>query len=671
MAFIRRLYGEYAFVMLVLGLGLLASITLSWSYQQSQEATVRADFDRAVRERTDIIGKMLNDNRILLNTLSAFYRSDDDAVTEHEFTVFTKQLVKDHPYLEAIEWAPRVRKAERESYIKKEQALIPGFRITEKDAEGKLVDAKTREEYFPLYYAQPLKGNETMMGYDIASDPDTGPALESARENRQVQASSLFREWGKIEGHEGVLFAVPIYREKKAPGADGETYEIMEGFVTTVISMPKLIEAALKPLQPAGANIVLRDLTTEGTPQNLLVRSTKAKPFTEAQILEQLHTDKDLRATATYEVGGRKWEAVIMAAPGFFTVKTHPGTFAILLGGVFVTALLAFYLISRLREHERISMEVEDRTQEVERQKKRIEMILLGTHEGIVGLDTSGNITFCNPRATALLGYSKRELVGADHHTLIHHATSDGKPIHKADSVITQVLLDGKICTTSDHVFWRKEGKPFNVEYTASPLFEGDDVAGAVLIFHDITERKGFEQQLSHMARHDQMTGLANRALLAEHLKKAILRAERTGKKVGVIYCDLNDFKPINDKYGHAAGDIILKAFAKHLNSVIRESDTAARMGGDEFTIMADGLADRAECYKVIDRLLEALKLPVEFDDHKHLITSSIGVAFYPDDAQDPDRLVTCADAAMYKAKKDKSMKYAVYTANDQMRVHK
>jgi diguanylate cyclase (GGDEF)-like protein len=173
------------------------------------------------------------------------------------------------------------------------------------------------------------------------------------------------------------------------------------------------------------------------------------------------------------------------------------------------------------------------------------------------------------------------------------------------------------------------------------------------------------------MARHDQMTGLANRALLAEHLKKALLRAERTGKKVGVIYCDLNDFKPINDKYGHAAGDIILKAFSKHLSAVIRESDTAARMGGDEFTIMADGLADRAECYKVIDRLLEALKLPVEFDDHKHLITSSIGVAFYPDDAQDPDRLVTCADAAMYKAKKDKSMKYAVYTANDQMRVHK
>lgn len=671
MAFIRRLYGEYAFVMLVLGLGLLASVTLSWSYQQSQEATVREGFDRAARERTQIIGKMLNDNRILLNTLAAFYRSDDDSVTDHEFNVFTKQLVKDHPYLEAIEWAPRVRKAEREAYIKKEQAIIPGYRFTEKDADGNLVDAKIRDEYFPLYYAQPLKGNETMMGYDIGSDPDTAPALESARENRQVQATGMFREWRKSEGHEGVLFAVPIYREKKAPGAPGETYEMMEGFVTTIISMPQLIDAALKPLQPAGINIVIRDLSTEGQAENLVVRSTKMKNFTEAQVLSDMAEGKLLNTSATYEVGGRKWEAVMMAAPGYFTIKTHPGTFAILLGGVFVTALLAFYLISRLREHERISMEVEDRTQEVERQKKRIEMILLGTHEGIVGLDTTGNITFCNPRATALLGYSKRELVGQDHHVLIHHSSHDGKPLHKADSVITQVLLDGKICTTSDHVFWRKEGKPFNVEYTASPLFEGDDVTGAVLIFHDITERKSFEQQLSHMARHDQMTGLANRALLAEHLKKALLRAERTGKKVGVIYCDLNDFKPINDKYGHAAGDIILKAFAKHLAGVIRDSDTAARMGGDEFTIMADGLADRAECYKIIDRLLESLKLPVEFDDHKHLITSSIGVAFYPDDAQEADRLVTCADAAMYKAKKDKSLKYAVYTANDQMRVHK
>jgi diguanylate cyclase (GGDEF)-like protein/PAS domain S-box-containing protein len=671
MAFIRRLYGEYAFVMLVLGLGLLASVALSWNYQQSQEEHVRKEFDRAAQERLQIIGKMLNDNKILLNTLTAFYRSDDDMVTPNEFNVFTKQLVKDHPYLEAIEWAPRIRKAERDAYVKKEQAYIPGFKLMEKDADGNLVDAKIREEYFPLYYAQPLKDNERMMGYDIASDADTAPALEAARDTRQVQASNLFREWGKVEGHEGVLFAVPIYREKKAPGADGETYEMMEGFVVTVISMPKLIEAALKPLQPAGINIVIRDISAEGEAQNLYVRSTKMEKFTEAQVLEDLHENKLLKSNGIFEVGGRKWEAVMMAAPGYFTIKTHPGTFAILLGGVFVTALLAFYLISRLREHERISMEVEDRTQEVARQKKRIEMILLSTHEGIVGLDTTGNITFCNPRATALLGYSKRELVGQDHHTLIHHATEDGKPIHKADSVITQVLLDGKICTTSDHVFWRKEGKPFNVEYTASPLFEGDDVTGAVLIFHDITERKGFEQQLSHMARHDQMTGLANRALLSEHLKKALVRAERTHKKVGVIYCDLNDFKPINDKYGHAAGDIILKTFARHLGEVIRESDTAARMGGDEFTIMADGLADRAECYKIIDRLLESLQVPVELDDLKHVITSSIGVAFYPDDAQDADRLITCADAAMYKAKKDKSMKYAVYTANDQMRVHK
>lgn len=667
MAFIKRLYGEYIFVTLVLALGVLASVGAAWSWQQSAVAKVRHEFDRAAQDRIQVIRNMAESNVVLLNALAAFHRTSGD-LTRDGFAGVARQLLRDHPYLEAIEWAPIVKSKDREKHAATAAGWIPGFEVREAGSEGALAPAAEREEYAPLTFIEPFAGNEGLAGYDLLSDPDTASVLAAARDTRQVRASGLFTQWHKTEGHEGVLFAVPVYQERQAKdGREQVTYEALQGFVVSVISLPQMIEAALGLLQTAGVHIVITDQSAAGSEEKLLfVRSTRIKNFTLEQILEELNDASLLSRAETIEAGGRKWEAKMLAAPGFYGTGIRPETCAILAGGVAFTLLLVFYMASRIREHERISLEVAERTEEVARAKKRIELLLLSTREGILGLDAEGKITLANPSATALLGYSKRELIGKDFHDLIHHSSAAGKMLPREDSAITQALLDGRTTTVSDNVFWGKDGAMLEVEYTAAPVLEGDTVTGAVLTFRDVAERKRFEAQLEYMARHDQMTGLANRALFADRIRKAMLAADQSRKKVGVAYFDLNDFKPVNDTLGHAAGDQLLRSFAQKLQQAAGDRGVAARMGGDEFTLMTEGLESRDECLKIVDRLLDELKSPVDVAGQPFRITASIGIAFYPDDAQTPDALVKASDGAMYRAKqrkKDGGMKYAVYDA--------
>jgi diguanylate cyclase (GGDEF)-like protein/PAS domain S-box-containing protein len=673
MALKKSSWGEYGFVMLALMLGVSASLTLSWSYRQSRDETVRSAFDQATHDRIEVLRRMLDENRILLDTAAAFFSSSKDDVTRPEFSGFMRQLLKDHPSVQAVEWVPVVAGPQREAYERRQKTGLPGFSFTERAKDG-LVPAARRGEYYPIYYVEPVKGNEPLAGYDLASDPDIAPVLAAARDARAPQASGLFHELMSAENVTGVLFAAPVYAQREAVAKSGKVvFDALEGFVVTIVSLPSIVEAALAPLHAAGINIVLQDVTKgEENPVPLYIHPSVTSHDSEAKIMSDLAERPRLSTAALFDAGGRKWRALLLPSTGSYMEDSPLTAYAILIGGLAFTALLAFYMLARIREHERVSLEVADRTREVAQQKKRFETILLSTHEGIVGVDASGAITFCNPGASTLTGFSKRELLGREFGAALVEAAKEPPDAGPSpQGPLSAVLQDGRVLASAGLSFRRREGEPFQAEFTASPLFEGEDVSGAVVIFKDITERKALERQLEHMARHDQLTGLANRALLAEHLKKALFRAERSGRRVGMLYCDLNDFKPVNDKFGHAAGDMILKAFSGCLARVSRDYDTPARMGGDEFALMADNLADKAEAYKIVDRLLEELRKPVEIDGHEFFIKSSIGIAFFPDDAPEPEALVRCADAAMYKAKKDKSLKYAVYAAKDEARPRK
>ena len=179
-------------------------------------------------------------------------------------------------------------------------------------------------------------------------------------------------------------------------------------------------------------------------------------------------------------------------------------------------------------------------------------------------------------------------------------------------------------------------------------------VAGTVL---DVTERKQLETRLSHQAYHDPLTGLSNRAHFLERLE-----TNQRHDRIAVLFIDLDNFKDINDRLGHNAGDRVLCIIAERLRLCLRDGDLAARLGGDEFTILLHGLLTPDSADAVARRILHVLSEPIAIDDETVLITPSIGVATSAPDRDDsPEGLLRSADIAMYRAKRDGKARYAVF----------
>ena len=168
----------------------------------------------------------------------------------------------------------------------------------------------------------------------------------------------------------------------------------------------------------------------------------------------------------------------------------------------------------------------------------------------------------------------------------------------------------------------------------------------------DITERKNAEKIIFHQATHDALTDLANRSLFNDRLGMAMAEARRCRKKVGVIFLDLDNFKKVNDAMGHSAGDLLLVGAAERMRRTLRDTDTLARIGGDEFAFLFPMVEDRPEVEAVAARILEALSVPFPVEGREFVISGSLGICLFPDDGDDGQTLMKRADAAMYEAKR-------------------
>ena len=168
----------------------------------------------------------------------------------------------------------------------------------------------------------------------------------------------------------------------------------------------------------------------------------------------------------------------------------------------------------------------------------------------------------------------------------------------------------------------------------------------------EIQERKLAEQQIRYLANHDALTGLPNRRLLEDRIGQAMERARRNGHQVALLYIDLDDFKPVNDRLGHRTGDLLLQAVAMRLYKLLRAADTVSRVGGDEFVVvLPDMVADRA-ANDTAQRILDTLAQPYVIDEHELCVTPSVGISVFPLDGDDAETLLRCADTAMYVAKR-------------------
>ena len=265
--------------------------------------------------------------------------------------------------------------------------------------------------------------------------------------------------------------------------------------------------------------------------------------------------------------------------------------------------------------------------------------------------DPEGRIFDVNRRACNALGYTREELLSlamTDVETLLVPEGYVG--LWRRLAPDEPVLAEG--------TQRRKDGSTFPVEVRVS-LLETNGRRLALSLARDITERKAFTKQLSYRAFHDPLTGLPNRTLFMDRLERTLIRVDRRGNSVAILFLDLDDFKLINDSLGHDTGDQLLLEVGRRLDSGVRVSDTVARLGGDEFVVLLDDVGDEGEAALVADRIRKELEAPFELGERKVHVTASIGVAIRI--SQEPRGLLRDADLAMYSAKKKGKNCYEVY----------
>ena len=271
-------------------------------------------------------------------------------------------------------------------------------------------------------------------------------------------------------------------------------------------------------------------------------------------------------------------------------------------------------------------------------------------------LDKDLIVQYVNPACVEATGYSVDEFIGK-HIDILRsdlHAPEYYKTIWP--TVRSGKVWRGDVCSR------RKNGEIIWELISISPLrLSTGEITHFLSVMVDDTERKKAEEKILHMAFHDSLTGLANRALLIDHLEQTIALAKRNKKFAAVLFLDLDRFKLINDTLGHTRGDEVLKAVGKRLKEHTRKSDTLARQGGDEFTIIAQGLKRIEDIPKVTDNFFSVFKEPFNIEGNDYSFTISMGISIYPNDGEDADTLIKNADIAMYEAKDEGRNNYKLF----------
>ena len=276
---------------------------------------------------------------------------------------------------------------------------------------------------------------------------------------------------------------------------------------------------------------------------------------------------------------------------------------------------------------------------------------------GVYRTTVDGRILDCNEALARIFGYDTREELLAQTAWSLYFDDEDRQRA-------LQQLRQQKSLTNLEWKMRRRDNKPIWVIENVTLLEAtagGPEVLEGTIV--DITEQKTAREQMEYQAYHDVLTDLPNRLLFRDRIGIALAHAKRTGRGVAVMFLDLDQFKLVNDKYGHPVGDRQLQAIASRLVNSVRAEDTVARIGGDEFTVLLADVADRRAAAVVAQKVLDAVRLPIRIDANELFVTTSIGISIFPDDGTEAETLLRNADRAMYRAKEMGRNNYQYATA--------
>jgi diguanylate cyclase (GGDEF)-like protein/PAS domain S-box-containing protein len=289
--------------------------------------------------------------------------------------------------------------------------------------------------------------------------------------------------------------------------------------------------------------------------------------------------------------------------------------------------------------------------------EERYRTIVEQMEDGYFETDLRGNFTFANDAECRNLGYPREELLG-----MRSRQYADEENAKALYDLFVGVYKTGVPVKAHDLKLFKKDGTNSYNEISVSLIrnSKGEPI-GFRGIARDVTERKHSEDKIRQMAYHDSLTDLPNRKLFSDRLGITLAQARRNQKMVAIAMLDLDNFKNVNDTFGHDVGDILLQATAERLSSILRKGDTVARIGGDEFVLILPDLEVLEDAIQVAQKVVDSFCKPFTINAHQLIVTTSIGIAVYPHDGTSEGILLKNADIAMYQAKQAGRTQYHLY----------
>lgn len=317
------------------------------------------------------------------------------------------------------------------------------------------------------------------------------------------------------------------------------------------------------------------------------------------------------------------------------------------------------YIVKPFNERElKSAIEIALYKHEMETKLKKMErwlsITLRSIGDGVIATDSEMHITFMNKIAEQMTGWKSEDAVGRN---LIEIFNIKNGKLESTEAIekllLDKVLKQGVILNLiEDNLLITRDRKEIPIEDSIAPIKDDEhNIPGIVIAFRDITERKQLEETVKYQACHDYLTELPNKTLFTEHLSIELSKAQRDNKKLAVLFLDIDRFKTINETLGHSIGDKLLKVVSVRLMACIDESDSVARVGGDEFGILLSDVRHPVDAVVGAEKIIETFKTPCVIDGHELNVSTSIGISIYPDDGNNFEELMKNADIAMDQAK--------------------
>ena len=669
---------------LTLAGGLAATLMLTVAVSRLESAKIVLAFQQRADARVAAIGEGLDQAVEVLTVTNQLFGAVQP-VTRAQFHAFTAPLLARHSFIQAFNFHRIVSDTERAAVEAELSALVPGTRFTEMSS-GKRAVAGARAVYNVVDFLEPMAGNLAAFGMDVSPNRSMMDALARATTSGRAASTGLLSLAQDARKNGGFAVLMPVYRSGAPLATLEQRRAALVGDTAAIIRASVLVQKILDggKLQ-ADASVRIWVYAAAHADPARLVYASAAAPAAPPQgaagtrLARWLAPEICATRQATLDVAGQPWH-VVVGPSARALLPAHIGSLSCLLGGTLLSLLMTAYVQSLVQRSRRVQRLVNERTADLKLSNQRLsddvaarqrtEQALQDSEQRFRQLVSMSSDWYWEQDAELRFvnitggigekgGVPPERLIGRTRwDTVEGMQTSAWGRAHIA-SVMAREPFDDLEYATRDEFgelrWFCVNGEPV---FDAQGAFTGYRGTGT-----DITARKLTEQRIGHIAQHDVLTGLPNRSLLQDRLSQAVAYSVRSAHPVWVMLIDLDRFKFVNDSMGHKAGDVLLMTIAARLRSALRDSDTVARLSGDEFVVILAEHDDERLAPDIVQGLMEVIAQPVMLGSKEFFVTCSIGVAVYPTDAADAaDSLIERADIAMYRAKKLGRNNFQFYT---------